>query len=191
MATPLCAFNVSISPCLRPNFPPPNTCFQVRPLLHPASFRQNRATVVYRRCRAPTATYNRNRNPNDISSQIADILISAGRFFQSSTGQLILWGGLAWLVLTGRIGILFDSFLILFAILTIVPVLAVVAFRWWVNRQLVQGTCPSCGADVTGLRNQPFQCMSCGNTVILEQGDFSVKDPSSATVDIEAKEIHD
>lgn len=94
-------------------------------------------------------------------------------------------------MLTGRIGILFDSFLILFAILTIVPVLAVVAFRWWINRQLVQGTCPSCGADVTGLRNQPFQCMSCGNTVILEQGDFSVKDPSSATVDIEAKEIND
>lgn len=33
--------------------------------------------------------------------------------------------------------------------------------------------------------------MSCGNTVQGDSGDFSVKDPTSATIDIDAKEIDD
>lgn len=150
-----------------------------------------RSTISTIKRRRPTAAAydNRNQNGENVSSQIADALIGAGRFLQSPTGQLVLWAGLAWLVFTGRIGMLLDSFLVLFAVLTIVPVLAVVGFRWWINRQLVQGTCPSCGAQVTGLRNQAFKCMTCGNTVMGERGDFSVKDPSSATIDIDAKEI--
>lgn len=104
----------------------------------------------------------------------------------------MLWGGLVWLVLTGRIGFLFDSFLILVAVLSIVPVLAMLGFRWWVNRQLVQGICPSCGTSVTGLKGQSFPCTVCGNTVQGETtGDFSVKDPSSATIDIDAKQVDD
>lgn len=131
-------------------------------------------------------------NPNEkFKSQAAEALLSIGRFLQSPSGQLVLWAGLIWLVLTGRIGVLFDSFLVLFAVVSIVPVLAIVGFRWWINRQLVKGVCPNCGAQVTGLKNQPFQCMTCGNTVQGERGDFSVKDPSKATIDIDAKEISD
>ena len=87
---------------------------------------------------------------------------------------------------------LFDSFLILFAIISVVPVLAMVGFRWWVSRQIVEGTCPSCGATVTGLRGQTFQCTVCGTTMQGEKsGNFFVKDPSKATIDIDAKEIDD
>lgn len=140
--------------------------------------------------RAPTVCAIRGREGQDAQARIAEALLAAGRFAQSSTGQIVLWAGLVWLVLTGRIGVLFDSFLILFAVVSVVPVVAVLAFRWWVNRQLVQGECPSCGTAVTGLRGQPFQCMNCGNVVQGEnQGDFSVNDPSSATIDIDAKEI--
>lgn len=138
-----------------------------------------------------TCAFNNNRN-NEGLNQVADALISAGQFFQSTSGQIILWGGLVWLVVTGRIGVLFDSFLILFAIVTIVPVIALLGFRWWINRQVVRGTCPSCGANVTSLRGQTFQCTSCGSTMQDEdRGNFSVKDPSSATIDIDAKEISD
>lgn len=130
-----------------------------------------------------------NRNDKFVA-QVADVLLSTGRFFQSPTGQVVLWGGLVWMVITGRIGFLFDSFLFLFAVVTILPVFAMVAFRWWVGRQVVQGTCPYCGAHVTGLRNQTFQCTNCGNTMQAEDaGNFSVKDPSSATIDIDAKEV--
>lgn len=124
--------------------------------------------------------------------QAAELLQTAGRFLQSPSGQVVLWAGLVWLVVTGRIGIIFDSFLFLFAFVTIVPVVAVLAFRWWLSRQLVQGHCPSCGATVTGLKGQSFPCTVCGNTVQGEpSGRFSVKDPASATIDIDATEVED
>lgn len=129
-------------------------------------------------------------NENPFKNQSAEFLVNAARFLKSPTGQVVLWAGLAWLVVTGRIGFIFDSFLVLFAFVTIVPVLAVLAFRWWLSRQLVQGTCPSCGSVVTGLKGQSFPCTVCGNTVQGENtGDFSVKDPTSATIDIDAKEV--
>lgn len=137
---------------------------------------------------SPRCAFGDNRNGEYKAS---DILFAAGRFLQSPSGQLVLWGLLFWLIFTGRIGIIFDSFLILFGVMTIVPVLAILGFRWWINRQLVQGTCPSCGTSVTGLRGQAFKCTVCGRPVQGENtGNFSVKDPSSATIDIDAKEIN-
>lgn len=177
---------LSIATPLQP-FPSQGSSFRALPL--------RRSTLYQNRRRRLTAMYNnqnRNGNNNNIPSQIADLIVSAGRFFRSPSGQVVLWIGLAWLVITGRIGILFDSFLFIFAFLTIVPVLAVVVFRWWLNRQLIQGACPNCGAQVTGLRNRPFPCTSCGTTVVLgKRGNVSVKDPSTATIDIDAKSIDD
>lgn len=161
----------------------------VRPALSSTRKRQRKTVNTPLTC---TFGKNSNNSNEKFMSQAADVLLNAGRFFQSPSGQAVLWGGLIWLVLTGRIGFLFDSFLFLFALVTIVPVVAIIVFRWWVARQVVQGVCPSCGAEVTGLRNQDFQCMNCGNTVQGENtGNFSVKDPSSATIDIDAKEVDD
>lgn len=166
--------------------------------LHPSSvvrIRQSSPAVrVRKRCRARIAQFPRCAANNDdwdrLQSRAEDSLRNAGRFFQTSSGQVLLWGGLLWLILTGRIGWIFDSVLILLALLSVVPVVGILAFRWWLNRQLVQGVCPSCGAPVTGLRNQPFQCLSCGQVVQGEDmGSFSVNDPSSATIDIDAKNV--
>lgn len=103
----------------------------------------------------------------------------------------MLWAGLVWLVLTGRIGALFDSFLFLLLFICVVPVVGLVAFRWWIARQMVQGECPNCGAGVSGLRGQPFQCISCGQVVKGEgKNDFSWgTDPGSATIDVDAKSV--
>ena len=196
---PSCAFCTSFT--FRPTFSGISAKTQIKafdttfigPGIKRYSFQPPSTTTRKRRRtqQLTTCAFNNDRN-NDGLNQVADVLISAGQFFRSTSGQVILWGGLIWLVLTGRIGVLFDSFLILFAIVTIVPVIALLGFRWWINRQVVRGTCPSCGATVTSLRGQTFQCTSWGNTMQDEEsGNFSVKDPSSATIDIDAKEISD
>ncbi len=142
---------------------------------------QHRKTVV---CTTDNGDWDK------FQSRASESLQNTGRFLQSSTGQAVLWGGLIWLVLTGRIGWIFDSFLYLLLFFSVAPIVGVIALRWWLNRQLVQGTCPSCGARVAGLRNQPFQCISCGQMVRGENGgDFSVNDPASATIDIDAKTV--
>lgn len=194
MATLRCAFCLS-APVLAPSsfLTSPATSI-TRPLPLYLRCAPRRTPPIRKRPRTvtPVATFRKNRPGESFKAQAVDLLLEAGRFLQSPPGQILLWAGLAWLVLTGRIGVLFDSFLILFAIVTIVPVIAMVGFRWWINRQLVQGTCPSCGAMVTGLKGQSFQCNVCGNTMQGENtGNFSVKDPSKATIDIDAKEVDD
>ncbi len=109
---------------------------------------------------------------------------------QTNTGQAVLWGGLLWLLLTGRIGWIFDSFLFILFVFSVVPIIGIFVLRWWLNSQLERGQCPSCGAPVTGLKGRAFQCMNCGQVVKPEAtGDFTVNDPRSATIDIEAKRI--
>jgi hypothetical protein len=124
-------------------------------------------------------------------ARVADAILRTGSFLKSSNGQVVLWGALVWLVVTGRAGFLFDSFLFLAIFISVVPVVGLFVFRWWVSSRVTSGTCPNCGADVTGLRGQSFQCMSCGQVVMGDgKGDFSWgSDPSSATIDIDAKTI--
>lgn len=121
-----------------------------------------------------------------------DVALKAGRFAKSSNGQLVVWGILVWLVITGRIGFIFDSFLIIFAVLSVVPVVGLLLFRWWVSSNISEGVCPNCGAAVTGIKAQPFQCMSCGQVIMADRtGSFGLNDPTQATVDVQAKDVID
>lgn len=195
-----CAFSSGAAPLrLRPSSP---HAFCSAPLryapLCPRHAPVSPARPKRRRIAAlPTAAFDNNgrgRRPDDnrFRNQSADFLVTVARFLQSPSGQVVMWGGLVWLVLTGRIGFIFDSFLFLFSFVTVVPVLAVLGFRWWLSRQLVRGECPSCGASITAVKGKSFPCPSCGNTVYGESsGNFSVKDPTSATIDIDAKQIDD
>lgn len=181
-AAPLAAFTVAI-----PTVPSCQrvSCNPLRPRWRQCEVRRARLHDV----RRVTCTVKRG-DWEKFQVRATESFQSAGRFFQTSTGQAVLWGLLLWLLLTGRIGWIFDSFIVLLVIFSVVPIVGVIFLRWWLNRQLVQGVCPSCGAAVTGVRNQPFQCMRCGQVVRGEQtGDFSVNDPSSATIDIDAKRV--
>lgn len=62
----------------------------------------------------------------------------AVRFLQSETGQLGLFGLVCYLVLTGKISWIFDSFLIFFSVISILPVVGLLVFRWWVSKNVVQ-----------------------------------------------------
>lgn len=158
----------------------------------------SRRSFLLRKRQAPprsTVVCNGNRNWNRFQTEASRALQRTGRFLQTSAGQGLLWGGLIWLVLTGRAGWIFDSFLYLLLFFSVVPIVGILVLRWWVNRQLVQGNCPSCGAPVSGLKNQSFQCMNCGAVISgetlgkKETGGFSVNDPAGATIDIDAKRI--
>lgn len=148
----------------------------------------------------PPVVANSNRNWDRFQTEASRTLQRTGRFLSTSAGQGLLWGGLIWLIITGRAGWIFDSFLYLLLFFSVVPIVGVLVLRWWLNRQLVHGSCPSCGAPVSGLKNQSFQCMSCGAVISGETlggggggGDgkagFSVSDPAGATIDIDAKRI--
>lgn len=186
---PTCAFT---TPLVLNAHPAAQGTLSKSPYLTPHRPVHIRPPHVSKRRRVTPLASVRNTRDDDIQAKAADFLLSTGRFFQTGTGQAVLWGGLVWLIITGRIGVLFDSFLILLVVVSIVPVVAIIVFRWWVGRQLVQGTCPNCGADVTGLRGQPFQCAACGTILQGDgTGSFSVNDPTSATIDIDATEIND
>jgi hypothetical protein len=123
--------------------------------------------------------------------KMADYLLRAGRFFQSSSGQLFLWAGFVWLVLSGNVSFIFDSFIFILLFVTVVPVVALFGFRWWVASQMVEGLCPNCGNAVNGMRGKSFQCMNCGQVVKGEgKDDFSWgTEPSSATIDVDAVDV--
>lgn len=154
-----------------------------------------RTRVVARKIRVRIPPRNGIKSQNDVNWERVQVKAKetyqqTRRFMQTNTGQAVLWGGLLWLLLTGRIGWIFDSFLFLLFIFSVVPVVGIIVLRWWVNRQLHQGQCPNCGSQVTGLKGRAFQCMVCGTVVNSDSGEsFSVNDPKTATIDIEAKRV--
>lgn len=168
------------------------------PALSPLSRRRPRSARASpprrARVRAPTAAVRGTGGPSGgfpPPQKMADYLLRVGRFFQSSNGQLLLWAGFVWLVLSGNASIIFDSFLFILLFVTVVPVVALFAFRFWVSRQMVEGSCPNCGNAVNGMRGKPFQCMNCGQVVKGEgKNDFSWgTEPSSATIDVDAIDV--
>lgn len=150
-----------------------------------------RNNVNKRRRTSPTITSQLNMNDLEgFQRRAAALGANTRKFLASSTGQLFVWGGLFWLLISGQIGWILQSFLFLLFMFSVVPVLGILVLRFWLNRQLVQGECPSCGAAVTGLKGRSFQCMNCGQMIQNDEfGNFSVKDPATATIDIHAKRI--
>ncbi|MEO0374521.1 MAG: hypothetical protein AAF329_07765 [Cyanobacteria bacterium P01_A01_bin.17] len=87
--------------------------------------------------------------------------------------------GLGWLV---------KSFFVLLALLFITPIIAFFGIRWWINRNLVQEPCPSCGAAAVGLKNRVTQCPQCGESLEVEGQHFKRSTPPG-TVDVQAVEV--
>jgi hypothetical protein len=118
-------------------------------------------------------------------------LIRASRWLSSTQGQLVIWALLVWLVISGRIGVIFDSFLILFALLSLAPVVGAFALRWWISANVREGSCPNCRFPVTGIVGREFRCPSCAQRILAEKnGTFVLsEDARSAVINIEAREI--
>ncbi|KAK4529866.1 hypothetical protein CCYA_CCYA02G0723 [Cyanidiococcus yangmingshanensis] len=118
-------------------------------------------------------------------------VIRASRWLSSTQGQLVIWALLVWLVISGRIGVIFDSFLILFAVLSFAPIVGAFALRWWISANVREGTCPNCRFPVTGIVGREFRCPSCSQRILAEKDGRFVftEDARSAVINIEAREV--
>jgi hypothetical protein len=93
-----------------------------------------------------------------------------------------------WLLGTIGLGWLVKSFFILMALLLIAPVLAFLAFRWWLQRNLVEGQCPVCHYEFAGLNRTQTRCPNCSEPLKINQGHFQRLTPPGI-VDVEAVEV--
>jgi hypothetical protein len=106
----------------------------------------------------------------------------------SGVGRIVVWLAIAWLLGILGLGWLVKSFLVLIGLLLITPVVAFIGLRWWVQRNLVQGTCPVCSTELTGFNGMSMQCMNCGEALQVDQGKFKRMTPAG-TIDVDAVEV--
>jgi hypothetical protein len=69
------------------------------------------------------------------------------------------------LLASGILGWLFQG---LFIFLFVVPLVAAPLINWWVSSNLLEGTCPDCGAPIQTLKGQRTTCLNCGALVADE-----------------------
>jgi len=87
--------------------------------------------------------------------------------------------GLGWLV---------KSIAVLFILLLLTPVIAFLAFRWWVKRNVVEQDCPVCGTNFVGINNTQTRCPNCGERITVQHKEF-VRYSPPGTVDVDVIEV--
>lgn len=113
------------------------------------------------------------------------------KVLQYNTSGLGCWVSLILFVLVvGKIGLagVLSGFLILIALLFLVPIIGVWGFQWWLKRKLTLAQCPVCSYEFTGFKNTEFDCPSCGETLQVEGDRFTRLTPPG-TIDIDAVEV--
>ncbi len=110
--------------------------------------------------------------------------------------QLKLPSLMPWLILLGLVLLsgttafkwLADGFLILLAIVIILPIVGWFGLQWWLRRNVVEAPCPVCGYEFTGFQGANCVCPSCNEPLQVEQGQFKRFTPAG-TIDVEAVEV--
>jgi hypothetical protein len=99
------------------------------------------------------------------------------------TSLLVIWAlsaiGLGWLV---------NSIFILIGIITIAPIIALVAFQWWLQRNIVTASCPVCEYNFTAAKGSQFHCPNCGEPLEAKDRQF-VRLTPPGTIDVEVQTI--
>ena len=72
------------------------------------------------------------------------------------------------LLSSGALGLLFQAANVIFLVIFLVPLIGGPIFQWYINQNLLEGTCPDCGAPIQVLKDQSARCMSCGSSVASE-----------------------
>lgn len=94
-------------------------------------------------------------------------------------GFLLAFVGLGWLV---------NSFLVLFALLLVLPLVFWAVLGWWLRRNLVRAPCPVCQTEFAAIEANPCRCPSCGEPLRVQNGRFERLTPEG-TIDIEAIDV--
>lgn len=94
----------------------------------------------------------------------------------------------AWLLGSLGLGWLVKSIAILIVFMIAVPIVGIVVLQWWLKRNLVEGQCPVCTYELTGLNGTQMRCPSCGEPLKIHQGHFDRLTPPG-TVDVQAIDV--
>ena len=96
--------------------------------------------------------------------------------------------GIAWLLGSIGLGWVVKSILILISLLLLAPAIAFFGLRWWLNRNLIQDSCPVCSYEFPALNQTQCQCPNCGEPLKIEEGHFKRMTPPG-TIDVTAVEV--
>lgn len=100
---------------------------------------------------------------------------------------LALFGGI-WLLGSVGLGWIVHSILILIVLLAIAPVIFLIALRWWLQRNLIESSCPVCQTSFPALNNTQVRCPGCGEPLKIASGKFTRLTPDG-TIDVEAIDV--
>jgi hypothetical protein len=100
----------------------------------------------------------------------------------------VLWLLLiVWLLSVGG-GFLVRSFVFILGLMIVTPVVGYFGLKWWLNVNLVPGTCPVCQHEFTALNNQTVACPNCDAPVQIVQKRFQ-RVAQDGVIDIAAVEV--
>ncbi|XP_054816388.1 uncharacterized protein LOC129316137 [Prosopis cineraria] len=93
--------------------------------------------------------------------------------------NLALAIGLTYLSMTGQLGWILDAIVSVWIFAVLIPIVGIGAFLWWAGRDIMQGTCPSCGNQFqvfkSTLNDELQLCPFCGQPFSVVGNEF-VKD---------------
>ncbi|NEQ99562.1 MAG: hypothetical protein F6K30_23130 [Cyanothece sp. SIO2G6] len=95
---------------------------------------------------------------------------------------------LVWLISSVGFWWLIKSLFIFLGFLFLLPIIAVVGFRFWLQRSLITDQCPVCGQNLVAIRNQQLQCPSCGESLSATNTTIRRTTPPG-TVDVEVIDV--
>jgi hypothetical protein len=136
-------------------------------LSHPPKLPQRHApicsvTITHARC-SPVAQPLR---PRAAVHMIGNLPPGGGGQFdpKSLVGPAVL----IFLIASGALGWIFNFLNGFFLLLFVVPLVATPIANWWLSNNLLDGTCPTCGAPNQVIKGQQGRCLSCGATMSSE-----------------------
>ncbi|KAL2621054.1 hypothetical protein R1flu_001259 [Riccia fluitans] len=95
--------------------------------------------------------------------------------------NLALAGGLTYLTVTGKLGWVFDTIISLWLLAVLLPIVGVIAFLWFAEREIITGACPTCGESFQVFefvaKEEPQLCPYCTQPFKLENGRFIRDEP--------------
>jgi hypothetical protein len=98
--------------------------------------------------------------------------------------------GVVWLLGAVGLGWVVKSLAVLVVLVLAAPVLGFLGLRFWLRRNLVQGACPVCSAELTGIKGAETTCLSCGTSLRVEADGFS-RLTEAGTIDVTAVDVID
>ena len=92
------------------------------------------------------------------------------------------------LMTTVGLGWLLKSLLVIIALLFFIPIVLIFVGQFWLRRNLVEGTCPSCSQPLTGFKPIQLSCPNCGVALQVRDGAF-VRITPEDTIDVDVVDV--